>query len=164
MLSTIVGLPHPSLTQGLQFMHEEHTAHRCVLVMSTLPPNALPHANSDCMLLNIMYDPKPMYPNLFHPASTLRSPDYKSIARHTTRTASPVKYYFIDFGLSRRYNPDDGPPREHPILGGDKSVPEFRNWGGTLPDPFPTDIYYLGSMMRTWIMGVSYSKLIRVRA
>ena len=106
------------------------------------------------MLLNIMYDPSPMYPNLFHPASPYFSVDFKRTAKHTTRTASAVKYYLIDFGLSRRYNPDDGPPREHPILCGDKSVPEFLNWKGDLLDPFPTDIYYLGSMMRTWIVQV----------
>ena len=106
------------------------------------------------MLLNIMYDPSPMYPKLFHPASPYSSVDFKRSARHTTRTASPVRYYLIDFGLSRQYNPDDGPPREHPILGGDKSVPEFKNWRGDLLDPFPTDIYYLGNMIRVWIVHV----------
>ena len=97
-----------------------------------------------------------MYPELFHPASPSMSLNYKGDPKHTTRTTSPVRYYLIDFGLSRRYNPEDGPPREHPILGGDKSVPEFIKWNGDLLDPFPTDIllYYLGSMMRTWIVQV----------
>ncbi|KAL1945818.1 hypothetical protein VTO73DRAFT_1820 [Trametes versicolor] len=65
-----------------------------------------------------------------------------------------MKYYFIDFGLSRRYDPMDGPPREHPIRGGDKSVPEFQPgvWKGELLDPFPTDIYYLGNLIRMDIM------------
>ncbi|TFY60098.1 hypothetical protein EVJ58_g5363 [Rhodofomes roseus] len=51
--------------------------------------------------------------------------DYSELVSHYTRTEKPPKYYYIDFGLSRRYNPDDGPPRALPIFGGDKSVPEF---------------------------------------
>ena len=38
--------------------------------------------------------------------------------KHYSRTQRPVKYYFVDFGISRRYNPDDGPPLEYPIFGG----------------------------------------------
>ena len=34
-------------------------------------------------------------------------------------------YYFVDFGLSRQYNPEDGPPLELPPWGDDNSVPEF---------------------------------------
>ncbi|KAI0744026.1 hypothetical protein C8Q80DRAFT_1184592, partial [Daedaleopsis nitida] len=120
--------------EGLQFMHEHHVAHR------------------DCMAPNIMYDPRPMYPQMYHPQRTDLSRDFKRKAKHTTRTARPVKYYFIDFGLSRRYSPEDGPPREHPIQGGDKSVPEFKDWKGDLLDPFPTDIYYIGNMVRTTVL------------
>ncbi|OJT15428.1 hypothetical protein TRAPUB_8016 [Trametes pubescens] len=120
--------------EGTQFMHEHHFAHR------------------DCQAPNILYDPRPLYPNMFHPRVTDKSRDWKGTAKHSTRTLNPVKYYFIDFGLSRRYDPKDGPPREHPILGGDKSVPEFRNWNGELLDPFPTDIYYLGNIIRINIM------------
>ncbi|EIW62637.1 uncharacterized protein TRAVEDRAFT_34025 [Trametes versicolor FP-101664 SS1] len=106
----------------------------------------------DCQAPNILYDPRPLYPNMFHPRVTDKSRDWKGTAKHSTRTLHPVKYYFIDFGLSRRYDPKDGPPREHPILGGDKSVPEFQNWNGELLDPFPTDIYYLGNLIRIKIM------------
>ena len=65
-----------------------------------------------------------------------------------------VRYYFIDFGLTRRYDPKDGPPREHPVVGGDKTVPEFKNWNGQLLDPFPTDIYYIGNMVRYTLLAV----------
>ena len=106
------------------------------------------------MLFNIMYDPQPMYPKLFHPIEPWKSRDYKGAPKHSTRTMSPVRYYFIDFGLSRKYNPEDGPPREHPILGGDKTVPEFQNWNGVPVDPFPADVYYLGNMMKTWVLEV----------
>ena len=101
-----------------------------------------------------MFDPLPMYPQMFHPRSHDKSLDYRGSAKHSTRTARPVRYYFIDFGLSRRYNPEDGPPREHPIRGGDKSVPEFKNWEGGLLDPFPTDIYYIGNMIRESVLQV----------
>ncbi|KAI0358579.1 hypothetical protein OH77DRAFT_1578883 [Trametes cingulata] len=120
--------------QGLQFMHEKNIAHR------------------DCQGPNIMFDPRPMYPNMFHPRVQDKTRDWKGKAKHSTRTACPVKYYYIDFGISYMYNPDDGPPREHPIRGGDKSVPEFQAWCGEPLDPFPTDIYYLGNMIRMDIL------------
>ncbi|EJF57673.1 hypothetical protein DICSQDRAFT_173772 [Dichomitus squalens LYAD-421 SS1] len=114
--------------EGLQYMHELHVAHR------------------DCVAQNIVYDPRYMYPRMFHPQETDKSFNFKGKARHSTRTACPVMYYFIDFGLSRRYNPEDGPPRERPIRRGDKTVPEFQNWKGDLVDPSPTNIYYRGSL------------------
>lgn len=80
--------------------------------------------------------------------------DFKGPAKHGTRTDHPVRYYFIDFGISRRYNPDDGPFREPPIPGGDKSVPEFRDWNGQLLDPFSTDVYYLGNMLQNAVLKV----------
>jgi len=117
------------LFEGLQFMHSHSVAHR------------------DCMDLNVMMDPRPLYPKLYHPAARLRSRDYKGTAKHYTRTAHPVRYYLIDFGLSRKYNPDDGPPSEDPIRGGDKTVPEFQNLAEPC-NPFPTDIYYIGNLIR----------------
>ncbi|PIL36001.1 hypothetical protein GSI_01661 [Ganoderma sinense ZZ0214-1] len=120
--------------EGLQYMHELHVAH------------------IDCTDTNIMFDPRPMYPRMFHPRTPKKSLDYRGSSKHSTRTACPVRYYFIDFGLSRRYSPDDGPPREYPIRGGDKSAPEFENWNGELLDPFPTDIYYVGNVIQQVII------------
>ena len=101
-----------------------------------------------------MMDPTDMFPNGFHHEYHEYEADLITPAKPYTRTQKPPKYYFIDFGLSRKYNPEDGPPREHPILGGDKTVPEFQNWNGVLVDPFPADIYYLGNMMKTWVLEV----------
>lgn len=115
--------------QGLCFMHEHHVAHR------------------DCMDLNIMMDPKPLFPKLYHPQEPRYSYDFRTSAKHSTRTSRPVKYFFIDFGLSRQYDPKDGRPREDPIRGGDKTVPEFLRSNDPC-DPFPTDVYYLGNMIR----------------
>ena len=113
------------------------------------------------MLFNIMYDPQPMYPKLFHPIEPWKSRDYKGAPKHSTRTMSPVRYYFIDFGLSRKYDPADGPPREPPVLGGDKSVPEFQGPGSPC-DPFPTDVYYLGNVIKTVFLDVSTLLLMGV--
>ncbi|KAJ7246812.1 kinase-like domain-containing protein [Mycena haematopus] len=114
--------------EGLQFMHHHHVAHR------------------DCNSNNIMMDGAPLYPKGFHPQDQKRTPDFKSNASHYARTRLPVKYYFIDFGLSRRYDPANGSPLEPIILGGDKSPPEHSNPGDC--DPFPTDIYFLGNLIR----------------
>lgn len=101
------------------------------------------------MLSNVMFDPKPMYPDMYHPRRRERKRDFTGKAKHYSRTESPVKYYYVDFGLSRKYESEDYPPRELPILGGDKSVPEFQGNGyDKAVDPFPTDIYYLGNLIR----------------
>lgn len=120
--------------EGLQFMHQAHVAHR------------------DCMGPNIMMDPRPIYPKMYHPQMTHRARDWKGKAKHYARTTRPVKYYLIDFGLSRQYAADDASPMEDPIMGGDKSVPEFRAGGGAPCNPFPTDIYYVGNMIRQYFL------------
>jgi hypothetical protein len=98
------------------------------------------------MDLNIMMDATPLYPIPYHPCVTTMRRDYKGKAKYKTRTQRPVKYYFIDFGLSRRYEPDVV-PLEDPIRGGDKTVPEFQN-SDEPRNPFPTDVYYLGNLIR----------------
>jgi hypothetical protein len=94
-----------------------------------------------------MIDASPLFPDGYHPQSVERTRDYKGTARHYTRTQRPPKYYFIDFGISRKYNPADRPPLEDPIWGGDRSVPEFRRSLDPC-DPFPTDVYYVGNLVR----------------
>ncbi|KAL4244332.1 hypothetical protein ABKN59_010147 [Abortiporus biennis] len=117
------------LFEGIQFMHECNVAHR------------------DCTTLNTMLDPKSMYPNLFHPAAVNWDIKATSRAKYHSRTSRPPKYYFIDFGISERFNPDNGPPRTLAIRGGDPTAPELQNPMGPV-DPFPTDVYYLGNMIR----------------
>lgn len=100
------------------------------------------------MDLNIMMDAHAMFPRGFHPIVPSATKDYQGSAKFHSRTARPPKYYLIDFGLSRKYDPEDGAPSELPIFGGDKSVPEHQNVTGPL-NPFQTDIYYLGNAIRT---------------
>ena len=90
-----------------------------------------------------------MYPNSFHPVDMKRNRNWKGNAKHYTRTRRPPRYYFIDYGLSHRYNPEDGPALELPMRGGDKSAPEHADSNYNTPcDPFATDIYYLGNLIR----------------
>lgn len=109
--------------------------------------------SSDIMSLNVMYDGEKLYPR-FHPAIPSRSPRLRSLG-YRSRTVRPPKYYLVDFGISRQYSPDDGAPRAYPILGGDTSVPEHQGTKGhEMSDPFPTDIYFLGNLVREEIQQV----------
>ena len=97
-----------------------------------------------------------MFPALWHPEAPDLRYDYSGPAKYFSRTERPPKYHYIDFGLSRKYDPKDGPPQELPILGGDKTVPEFQGDGFDRPsDPFRTDIYYLGNLLKIESLDVS---------
>ena len=95
-----------------------------------------------------MMDPKPILPELYHPQQPWRMRHAVKDVRPYTRTAHPVRYYYTDFGLSRRYDPNDTNPSEVPILGGDKTVPEFQDDPHSPRNPFHTDVYYLGNLIR----------------
>ena len=109
----------------------------------------------DCNSNNIMMDASGMYPRGFHPRLQNRNPEFTGPAKHLTRTQHPPKYYFVDFGIARRYDPANGPPLELPIEGGDKSVPEFQASNGPC-DPFPTNVYYLGNFIRREFLEVIF--------
>lgn len=95
-----------------------------------------------------MGDLLPLYDSPPHPFDLRKKRDFSGkVKARSTRTRTPVKYYLVDFGLSRRYNPEDGPPLELPQWGGDKSVPEFLAVD-TPCDPFLVDVYCLGNFIR----------------
>jgi hypothetical protein len=56
----------------------------------------------------------------------------------------------IDFGLSQRYSSRD--ELDEPLRGGDKTAPEHQL--GRLCNPFHTDIYYLGNLIRERFLNV----------
>jgi hypothetical protein len=96
-----------------------------------------------------MMDASDMYPDGFHPVAQDKTRDFNGTAKYHTRTQKPPKYYFVDFGISRRYDPAKDSPLEDPIIGGDKSVPEFQgDRAFERSDPFLTDVYYIGNMVR----------------
>ncbi|KAJ7032028.1 kinase-like domain-containing protein [Mycena alexandri] len=113
--------------EGIQFMHENFVAHR------------------DCSLLNILQDPTKLYPRGFHPVHSCLNPTNDGLAYSITRTECWPRYYIIDFGLSRRYDPSNGPPLEHAIPSGDRHPPDY---AGTECNPFPEDIRSLGDILK----------------
>jgi hypothetical protein len=104
-----------------------------------------------------MLDPHELYPESFHPVLTHRTRDLSREAKHLSRSEHPPKYFLIDFGLSRRYQPEERPPSEGIIRGGDRSAPEHQ---GSLRscDPFPTDVYYIGNLVRQDFLNVRTAK------
>lgn len=101
-----------------------------------------------------MMDPTPLYPNLYHPVKIDRTRDLSHFAQRFTRTEHPPRYYFVDFGISTRYEAGDRPVLEDIIIPGDKSVPEHQGDSETC-DPFLTDIYLLGNTIREGFLNVS---------
>ncbi|KDR71783.1 hypothetical protein GALMADRAFT_74620 [Galerina marginata CBS 339.88] len=118
------------LFEGLQFMHENHVAHR------------------DINYTNFMMEPETMFPDGYHPKEILRKPDLSGKAKFYTRTQNPPRYHLIDFGLSRQYDASDVSPLEPVILGGDDTVPEFKE-PEKPQNPFQTDVYCAGNLVRT---------------
>ena len=125
----LMGCLH-QLFEGLQFMHKHHVAHR------------------DCNYQNIMMDASSMFIDPWHPVyMDKRRNNIMKDARYYSRTKRPPKYYWIDYGISRRFDANETSPLADPIKGGDKTVPEFQEITGPV-NPFPTDIYYLGNLVR----------------
>jgi serine/threonine protein kinase len=134
-------------------MHENHVAHRYVRPHLNLALDLT--RDSDCTYGNIMLDPSGMFPDSFHPADPSKSKDFRRNVKGYSRTRRPTRYLLIDFGLSRFYDPANGPPLDRPLRGGDKSAPEHQD--GTTPcNPFPTDVYYLGNLVREEYMEVRF--------
>ncbi|PBK75026.1 hypothetical protein ARMSODRAFT_971006 [Armillaria solidipes] len=75
--------------------------------------------------------------------------DYSGPALYYRRTERPPKYYFIDFGLSKRYKADDLPVLDL-VHGGDQTVPEAIDIT-SICDPFAVDVYYLGNALRAFL-------------
>ncbi|KAJ7238565.1 kinase-like domain-containing protein [Mycena haematopus] len=122
--------------EGVQFMHKHNIAHR------------------DCSFPNILMDGAPLYRTPFHPITQDRKRDYSGkVHPSLTRTQHPVKYYIADFGLSRRYKPEERPPLEPTVRGGDKTAPEMAL---DACDPFPTDVYYLGNSIQRHFLELGF--------
>ncbi|KAI0299141.1 hypothetical protein B0F90DRAFT_1729481 [Multifurca ochricompacta] len=107
----------------------------------------LASTRNDCTKASIVLEPSGMYLESFHPVAINRNRGFRNKLKAYSRTRRPPRYLLIDFGLSRRYDPDNGPPLDKPLRGGDKSAPEHRD-RDTPCNPFPTDIYYIGNLVR----------------
>ncbi|KAJ6492763.1 hypothetical protein C8R47DRAFT_1044241 [Mycena vitilis] len=124
--------------EGIHYMHENFIAHR------------------DCGHLNFVVDPSELYPYGTHPINYWANPANDDFVCHTTRTACWPRYYIIDFGLSRRYDPTNGPPMEPIILAADNSPPEHAGMAESC-NPFPTDIYLLGNLLKQEFIGSQFA-------
>ena len=97
-----------------------------------------------------------MWRGPFHFQRPHRLPGYSGEAKEpSTRTSKRPKYYIIDFGMSRRYPPDDPHPTEDAPDGGDRTVPEFGDGRKyVVHDPFAVDIYCVGNVIQKRILDV----------
>ena len=118
--------------------------------------NLIMKASRDVILTNIKFDPSGMYPKGFHPVRLNRSRDFKGRAKSYTRTQRPTRYYLVDFGSSHRYNSRNA--LDDPLPGGDNTAPEQQLEG--LYNPFRTDIYDLGNVIRERFLKVSTEVLV----
>ena len=120
-----------------------------------------------------MLDPSGMYPDGFHPIQIDRSKDFKGNAPRYDRTQRPPRYYLIGFGSSRQYSSRNVFDFDIPLGYGDKSAPEHRDRKPC--NPFRTDIYHLGNLIRerflkvlplnvAWLRNLyNFSEVLRVR-
>ena len=113
------------------------------------------HFHRDCKYDNILMDPTGLYSVLPHPLLPHLARDFRSTPSHTTRTLAPVKYYFIDFGVAKRYDLSTPPEErlEPPGWGaGDSTIPEFKK--DELCDPFAVDVYCIGHLIQSHFLDV----------
>lgn len=106
-----------------------------------------------------MLDPSQMYPNGFHPVKNDKNKNFKGKATAYTRTQRPPRYILIDFGLSRQYLSRE--VTDNPLRGGDKSAPEHQSHQPS--NPFHTDIYYIGNLVREKFTMVRHSIVSSIR-
>ncbi|EIW83440.1 hypothetical protein CONPUDRAFT_136453 [Coniophora puteana RWD-64-598 SS2] len=119
---------------GLKFMHDNHVAHR------------------DCSMINVMMEATSMFVGDWHPMNQNKTRDFAAYVKYYTRTQRPPRYYYIDFGYSRRYDPSTSDPREKVMIGGDDTVPEHQGNNPPPQNPFRTDIYCVGNVIRECLL------------
>ncbi|KAJ3856638.1 hypothetical protein EV368DRAFT_71487 [Lentinula lateritia] len=120
-----------------------------LIVMPVLRPFENPQFDTFSQM-NIMMDGSQMYPkgwNTLDPWQAREDP-FRPARRVGFRMQFWPKYYLIDFGLSHMYSSKSTvPPLERILRGGDKSAPEHAPMYKRA-NPFPTDIYYIGNLIR----------------
>ncbi|KAJ4471466.1 kinase-like domain-containing protein [Lentinula aciculospora] len=116
------------MIEGLQCMHQNNVAHR------------------DCARNNLGMDANSMFTREYHPIVPKKRYNWTGRALHHSRTRRPPRYYLIDFGQSRMYDPLQPRPSEYALKSGGHTPPEGD--ADTPCDPFATDVYILGTMIR----------------
>ncbi|KZV84905.1 hypothetical protein EXIGLDRAFT_654607 [Exidia glandulosa HHB12029] len=128
-----------ALAEGLEFMHEHNVAHR------------------DIHYRNVMMDASSLIPDGWDPYmrhitfAEDGNPRHIRPIRVLSRSSVPMKYYFIDFGLSSAFTSAEGRGYVTGTLGLNRTLPEQSN---AVPyDPFPADVRMFGDMLRDWQTG-----------
>ncbi|KAK7691420.1 hypothetical protein QCA50_004819 [Cerrena zonata] len=92
-----------------------------------------------------MMDGGPLFPQGHHPVRLDYLEDGARDAPYLSRQDHPVKYYFIDFGISSYFDPGIA-PLVVGTQGRDKEPPELNKYRPY--NPFPLDIFILGNLYR----------------
>ena len=97
-----------------------------------------------------------LYPNGFHPGDHRRTVDGTRLVKGSYRLHSPpVFYYFIDFGISTKYE-GDGPYNACGEDAQDQEAPELHSHEKWPYDPFLLDIFTLGNVYKSSFLDVRY--------
>jgi hypothetical protein len=97
-------------------------------------------------------DAKPLYTEPFHPFFQTRALDGKTpLYPAYLRSQRPVRYYFIDFGYSKRFKEGE----ERKVIGWKAREQTPEQAEGIPYDPFLADIYQLGAIIRRDLIPVS---------
>ncbi|TDL19269.1 hypothetical protein BD410DRAFT_774138 [Rickenella mellea] len=138
LVNEVVDFVHQTL-EGLAYMHGQLVAHR------------------DLAYLNVMLDGKPLYPEGHHPILQNFTPDSQKLAKVLRRCdVDRVKYYFIDFGISTRFENANAARLVLGNIAQDRDIPELSLHRPY--DPFAVDVFTLGNIYRQFLMK-KYSNL-----
>lgn len=85
----------------------------------------------------------------------------KSIQYKARRDVGPMRYFYIDVGISRKYPPDCPQRTISGRWGQDKTLPEFQHGLSGPIDPFKTDICQLGSVFARIVQVSRQSDFLR---
>ncbi len=108
-----------------------------------------------------MMDGTSLYPKGFHPIVTNYTPDVRNEAKPYARftAPTPVKYYFVNFGISESLAVEGTSLRASGTDGLGPDVPEL---SGSEPyDPFKVDIFILGNFFKKYLFDVSAITCLR---
>ena len=98
-------------------------------------------------------DATPILPNGSHPYRPTKLPDGVTDCHALRRIDHPVRYYFIDFGLSTRFGEGESPLVTGHIGAYARDIPELSS---TVPyDAFAADVFTLGTVFRKELLDVS---------
>ena len=100
-----------------------------------------------------MMDANSLYPDGFHPVHQQKHPTQFDFARYTERLYStPVKYYFIDFGMSVMFSDKLGtnPVKWRTKDGREREAPEIKDYAH--------DKYFNAYLLDIFILGKVYER------